>query len=168
MLNRIARVVLVALNTFLGLTAIYGAVAVVPTLPREWLDGSPFTDYTLPALGLGGVGIAALLAAVLLVMREPRGTVLSAAAGAAIVIFEAVETSVVGLDVWRHALGLGPAVPPTPATSADGMPELLGIALPLWLQPFYALLGIAIGLLALRLWYREVQPLRHAPAPARG
>src|SRR5204863_7065292 len=103
--NRIAPV---ALEIFLALTAIYGAIYVVPVQPRALLAGSPFTDYTVPALGLGVVvGGGALLAAAVLVLRPRIGTFLSVVSGAFIIVFELVETSVVGFDVWLQAIGLG-------------------------------------------------------------
>jgi hypothetical protein len=43
---RITRVTLIGLLLFLGIGAVIGAVAVIPTLPREWLLESPFLDYT--------------------------------------------------------------------------------------------------------------------------
>jgi len=107
--NRIARVALVTLEIFLALTAIYGAIYVVPVQPRGLLAGSLFTDYTLPALGLGiVVGGGALAAAVAVVLRPRIGMLLSVLSGGSIIVFELVETSVVGFDVWLHAIASGP------------------------------------------------------------
>jgi hypothetical protein len=58
-LDRAARFALVGLNLFLGVNALFGAVAVVPALPPGWLAGTPFSDYTIPALALGAVGAGA-------------------------------------------------------------------------------------------------------------
>lgn len=52
MLDRVTRAVLIGLDLLLGVTALIGGLTVVPTLPPEWLAGSPFTTYTLPALAL--------------------------------------------------------------------------------------------------------------------
>ena len=153
MINRIARVALVALEIFLAATAIYGAVYVVPVQPPGLLAGSPFTDYTIPALGLGVlVGGGALAAAAFLGLRPRVGALLSVASGGSIIVFELVETSVVGFDVWLHAIGLGPAVTSEKYGSLEGIPMPLGVPLPLWLQPFYLVVGLLIVALALRLW----------------
>jgi hypothetical protein len=153
MISRIARTALIALELFLALTAIYGAIYVVPLQPRALLAGSPFPDYTVPALGLGVVvGGVALVAAATLLLRPGIGTVLSIVSGGSIIVFEVVETAVVGFDVWLHALGLGPAVTLENYGSLDGIPMPLGVPLPLWLQPFYIVLGLLILGLALRLW----------------
>jgi hypothetical protein len=158
MMDRIARVGLIGLELFLGVTAVYGAIWVVPTLPPEWLAGTPFSDYTVPALALGVVvGGGAFLAAGLLLFGEELGVLVSGAVGLAIAIFEVVETMVVGLEVWLHALGLGPA-PTGPLAGVVGIPA------PLWLQPFYFMLGVVIVALAARLWTRLEQPEPGYPA----
>ena len=155
MLNRITRVTLIGLLLFLGIGAVIGAVAVIPTLPRAWLLNTPFPNYTVPALALGLIGLGALVSAVLLMFRVDVGVVLSAAVGIAIAIFEIVEALVVGLGYWLHAFGLGPA--PTAIAGADSVGALLGIPIPLWLQPFYFILGVIIVALALRLHARDVR-----------
>ncbi len=63
MADRIIRFLLLALHTFLGVTAIFGAVWVVPLLPRQWLAGTAFSDYTIPAIALGAIGLAAFVSA---------------------------------------------------------------------------------------------------------
>src|SRR5437868_1335224 len=90
------RFALLGMNLFLGVCAVVGAVQVVPRLPLEWLAGTPFPNYTVPAPALGVVvGGGALLAAVLLLFQPAAGAVLSIAIGGAIAIFEVVETLVV-------------------------------------------------------------------------
>jgi hypothetical protein len=70
--------------------------------------------------------------------------------GLAMAIFEVVETTVVGLDIWLHALGLSPTVTKgLPGTNLEGVPALLGVPLPLWQQPLFFGIGIAIVALAL-------------------
>ena len=115
--------------------------------------GTPFPDYTIPALALGGViGGGALFAAAMLVLRERWGVVLSLAVGAAMMIFEMVETLVVGWDVWLHAFGLKPTLEKRlPGVNASGVPAPMGVPLPLWLQPFYFVFGLIVIALALRL-----------------
>lgn len=150
--DRVTRIALIALEIFVALTAMYGAAYVVPVQPRELLIGSPFTDYSVPALALGVVvGGGAILAAALLVLRPGAGAVLSIISGASVILFELVETSVVGFDVWLHALGLGPAVTLERYGSLAGVPMPLGVPLQLWLQPFCIIVGLLIVGLALRL-----------------
>jgi hypothetical protein len=125
-LDRAVRFALVGLNLFLGVHALFGAVAVVPALPPPWLAGTPFPDYTIPALALGAVGAGALLAAAALLPREEWGVRLALAAGAGVAAFEVVETLVVGLDVWLHALALAPRLrarrPGGPVRKSDRSP----------------------------------------------
>lgn len=168
MANRISRVALIALELFLALTALYGAIYVVPLQPRALLAGSPFTDYTLPALGLGlVVGGGALLSAALLLVRHRAGAFLSMLSGVSIIIFELVETAVIGLDVWQHAIGLGPAVALERYGSLEGIPMPLGIPLPLWLQPLYIVVGLLIVGLALRISVTRVQTDAMSNSPVR-
>jgi hypothetical protein len=44
---RFPRHTLTGLNLFLAANAVAGAFWLVPTLPREWLAGTPIADYTL-------------------------------------------------------------------------------------------------------------------------
>ena len=93
--------------------------------------------------------MAALASAALLLVQRRLGALVSIAVGTAIIVFELVETSVIGLDVWLHAFGIGPAVPLERFGSLDGIPTPLGVPLPLWLQPFYSVVGLLIIALAL-------------------
>jgi hypothetical protein len=144
--------VLIALEGFLAATAIFGAIWVVPSQSTVLLAGSPFTDYTIPSLALGVVvGGGALAAAAILLLRQRLGVMLSIAVGLAIIFFELVETAVLGLDVWLHAVGLGPAVAMERFGNLEGIPAPVGVPLPLWLQPFYIVIGLLIIALALGL-----------------
>jgi hypothetical protein len=167
MLDRITRLTLLGLHLFLAITAIFGAVFVVPRLPREWLAGTPFPDYTIPALALGVViGGGAPVAAAMLIFQEPWGVLLSLAVGGALCMFEVVETTVVGGEVWLHALGLTPTLGNgVSAVDAAGAPAPMGVPLPLWLQPFYFIFGLVVIALARRLWTHHVR-LRLHPQPA--
>lgn len=168
MLDRITRIVLISLLLFLGLTALFGAIWVIPLLPLEWLSGTPFTNYTIPALALGTIGIGAIISAGLLVFRPAWGVVLTMCVGGAMSIFEVVETLVVGLDTWLYALHLGPQpdnTAPAFAGAAD-VAALFGIPMPLWLQPFYFLYGLTLFALALRLFVHTVRPAALSAHPA--
>ncbi|HSK92935.1 MAG TPA: hypothetical protein VLA76_02615 [Candidatus Angelobacter sp.] len=91
-----ARILLVVLNAFVAISAIAGAIWVVPTMPLDWIKAGPFTDWTIPAFALGSVGTVAAVAAVALVVRPWLGALVSAIAGVAMIAFELVEIGVVG------------------------------------------------------------------------
>ena len=103
------------LNLFLGLTAVAGGIAILVgwiNVPLSSLAGSPFSDYTVPAVLLtAAVGGTALLAAWLVHLRMRLGIPASAIAGAAIIIFEIVEWNVIGF-AWLQAayIGIGAAI----------------------------------------------------------
>lgn len=81
-----SRRALVAVDGFAGVAALIGMMIVVfgwgYQFPTRWLDGTPFTSYTIPGLILGlGVGGSALVAMVA-TLKSPRvGAVASAVAG---------------------------------------------------------------------------------------
>jgi hypothetical protein len=122
---------LIGLELFTAVGAIAGAFFVVPGLPREWLVGSPFSDYTIPALALGILcGGGSLAAAILVLVRPAVGGILSIGAGAAMAIFELVEVAAVGFMIAKF--------PTEPAS---------------YLQPFYFVVGVvivALGILVVR------------------
>lgn len=140
------RIGLLILNGFVAISAIAGAIWVVPTMPMEWIKYGPFTDWTIPAIALGSVGVLAAAAFVAVIVRPWLGALLSILAGAAMVVFELVEIGVVG---W---------------TLSD--PTLAGFQKSL--QLVYLIVGSAQVLLGWRLWRstRETAPplpvLHHA------
>src|SRR5579864_2905731 len=109
----VGRRALLALNLFLGLTAAAGGVGLLAgwiRVPVSSLAGSPFRDYTLPAMLLIiGVGGTALLAAWLVHLRTLLAIPASVVSGGAIIIFEAVEWSVIGF-AWLQAFYIGVGV----------------------------------------------------------
>jgi hypothetical protein len=96
MRNTVIRSVLVILAAFVAISAIAGAIWVVPTMPLEWLKFGPFTDWTVPAIALGFCGVIAGVTTVLLLVRPWAGALASMVAGLAMVVFEVVEIAVVG------------------------------------------------------------------------
>jgi hypothetical protein len=132
MTNKKVRIALIAIDLLVAITTIYGALFVVPTLPASWLVFFP--NYTLPALGLGAVGLVSLLAALGVIWRPKPGAELSVLAGVMMAVFEVVE-----------ALTAGNLITPPPGTSGGG---------PLWLQPFYFAVGSVMVILGARLWVR--------------
>jgi hypothetical protein len=99
-----SRGLLAVLSGFIAITALAGAVFVVPELPKEWIDGSVFADYTIPALGLGLVGGLALVTVLLVVVRPEFAGLLGAITGAAMVTFELVEIWAVGFSLFDYGL----------------------------------------------------------------
>lgn len=104
------RIAVIGGTMFLGLTATGGGIALLtgtiePGL--DLLDGSPFEDYVIPGLGLAALGVLALVAAAMLLRRPtPAAQLLCAAAGAGIVIYEAVEVMVIGPHVLQALYAL--------------------------------------------------------------
>ena len=132
------RIGLLILNGFVAISAIAGAIWVVPTMPMEWIKYGPFTDWTIPAIALGAVGVFAAVTFVALLWRPWLGALLSILAGVAMVVFELVEIGVVG---W---------------TLSD--PTLSGFQKSL--QVVYLIIGSGQALLGWRLWLstREAAP----------
>lgn len=121
------RVVLVVIELFLAVGALAGMVGLLSRsipLPRSLLEGTPFPDYTIPAITLGiVVGGLGLATAGALLRVHPLALPLAFLSGAAIIVFELVEMAVT---------------------------RLAPIALPL--QLFYVAIGLVIFGLAARLW----------------
>jgi len=141
------RIGLGVVNGFVAVTAVFGAIWVVPTMPQEWIKYGPFTDWTIPAIALAFVGFVAAVTAVLVVVRPWAGALASIVAGVAMVVFELVEIAVVG---W---------------TLSD--PTLSGFQKSL--QLVYLIVGTAQAALGLGLWQltrrsAPVLPLIHPTA----
>lgn len=99
-----SRSLLLILAVFVAFTTLAGAYAVVPELPPEWIEGSIFTDYTIPAIALGFVGILATIAALALIVRPEVAGLLSILSGAAMVVFELVEIAAVGFAIAEYGV----------------------------------------------------------------
>jgi hypothetical protein len=99
------RVAVVGVNLFQAVSAIVGAVGLVVgfmEIPVSALAGTPFPDFTVPALLLGFVvGGSALVAAVLTSFGPPRlGALASAAAGCITVGWLTIQIAMIGLVAW--------------------------------------------------------------------
>jgi hypothetical protein len=99
-----SRGLLAVLSAFIAITTIAGAVFVVPDLPREWIAGSVFTDYTIPALALGFVGGLAVVSLVFVIVQPEYAGLLAAITGAAMVAFELVEIWAVGFSLIEYGI----------------------------------------------------------------
>jgi hypothetical protein len=94
-----------ALNAFAG--AYYG-LAGAPGVPTEWLHGSPFSDYTVPSIILGGVvGGSFLLAAIAVFARWRSARLLAAAAGVIVLGWLVVQLAIIGYVSWMQPATAG-------------------------------------------------------------
>jgi len=101
------RIALVTVDLFAAVSAIVGAIGLVVgfmNIPLSVLSGSPFTDFTVPALLLGVVvGGSALAAATIEVFGPWRFMALaSAAAGCVMAGWIMVEVAMIGLGSWMQ------------------------------------------------------------------
>jgi hypothetical protein len=105
------RTAVVGVDLFEAVSAIVGAVGLVVgfmDIPLSVLSGTPFTDFTVPALLLGVVvGGSALVAAVITAFGPRRaGALASAAAGGITVGYLTVEIALIGLGSWAQVVWL--------------------------------------------------------------
>jgi hypothetical protein len=125
-----SRGLLGVLSAFIAITAVAGALFVVPTLPLEWLEGSVLDDYTIPAFALAVVGGLAIVSLIALVVRPDVAGVAAVVTGLGMVTFEVVEISVVGLSIVEYGLGEPVA----------------------WLQIVYIVIGVLTAVAGVGLW----------------
>lgn len=113
-LGRLSDRALVALNAIAGVAALGGAryaLGGAPDVPPQWLEGSPFRDYRVPGIILGGVYAPASLAAAWAVWRRhPRAGEVALAAGAIQVGWIGAQVAIIGarsfLQPTMAAVGL--------------------------------------------------------------
>lgn len=106
------RITLAAVDLFAAVSAIVGAVGLVVgfmDIPLTELRGTPFADFTVPALLLGVVVGGSALAAAVIALFGPRRieALASAVAGCVMVGWMTVEIAMIGLDVWVQAAYFG-------------------------------------------------------------
>jgi hypothetical protein len=133
MQHKLVRITLAVLEGFGALTAIAGGIALMVgeiQFPLAWLQGTPFSDYTIPGLVLFLVVGGGMLLAVATVFLQREGAVLiSMAVGLFLMAFEVVEIASVDSKAGE------------------------ALALALLLQVFYFVLGLVIFGLATYLWW---------------
>jgi hypothetical protein len=118
MRERNVRIMLVVVDLFLAVSAFVGAVGLVVgfmKIPLSVLRGTPFADFTVPALLLGiVVGGSALVAAAIALCWPRRlellriesldiGPLASAVAGCIMVGWMTIEIAMIGLAIWVQA-----------------------------------------------------------------
>lgn len=107
MRERTVRIALVVVDLFAASSAIVGAIGLVVgfmNIPLSVLHGTPFADFTVPALLLGIVVGGSALAAATIALLGPRRfeTLASAAAGCIMAGWLAVEVALIGLGSWAQ------------------------------------------------------------------
>lgn len=65
-------------------------------IPQSWLDGTPFSDYTIPGALLFGLGLLHLLAAYLEIGNKRLAPWIAEIAGAGLIIWIVVQASMMG------------------------------------------------------------------------
>ena len=142
MKHRIVRIAIFVLAVLGALTAFAGGVGILTgaiTFPLEFLQGTPFIDYTIPGLALAIlVGGSFLFAAVTIFTGREMGVLASALAGLFMIGFEVVEIAIVDRFGGN------------------------GLSIAVALQAFFSMLGLTIFGLASYLWMAEYRP---APSP---
>lgn len=138
MKHKIIRIALIVIESFVGLWAVIGGVGLmtgaIPFLlmPVEYLQGTPFSDYTIPGLLLLiVVGGSFLFAAATILTGREVGVLASALAGLIVIGFEAVEVAIID----RYAIVLPNAVPQQVIMSVLGL-ACFGLAAYLWLTEY--------------------------------
>ena len=142
MKQKALRITIFVLVVFGALTTLAGGIGLLTgaiAVPLEWLEGSPFVDYTIPGLALTIiVGGSMLLAAMTIFTGHEIGVLASGFAGLVMMIFEIVEA---------------PVIDPYAGSS-------LSVAFSL--QIFFFALGLVIFVLAAILWMIEFRS-QHFP-----
>ncbi len=98
--ERIARVAIVVVAVFIALSAVAGGVGLIGgslAFPLDWLAGTPFTSYVIPALILAFVvGGSCLATAILMLRKHPLAVLVALGAGLIQVGWIAGEVILVG------------------------------------------------------------------------
>jgi hypothetical protein len=107
--DKLTRFVAVAVDLFEAASGFIGAIGLVVgfmNIPVSVLIGTPFTDFTVPALLLGVVvGGSALVAAVVTAFGSRQmGALFTGAAGCITVGFLTVEIAMIGLQAWPQVV----------------------------------------------------------------
>jgi uncharacterized membrane protein len=136
--HKSVRITLVVIEIFVGVWAVIGGVGLVTgtiaflQMPATYLQGTPFSDYTIPGLLLlFAVGGSYLVAAVTILAGHEVGVLASALAGLILVGFEAVEVAIID----RDAATLPTAVPQQIMMTALAL-ACIGLAAFLWMKEY--------------------------------
>jgi len=104
MKHTLVRIALVVLEAIVALSAIEGGLELVTgksTFPLAWLQGTPFSDYTIAGLVLAiVVGGSALLAAATVFIHREWAVLVSVAAGLLMAGYEVVRVALIDHLDW--------------------------------------------------------------------
>ena len=126
MKHKAVRISLAVIETIIGLGAIGGGIAILTGafdqwLPLTWLQGTPFSDYTIPGLILLIViGGGMLLAAATIFTQHEWAVLLRAAMGLVMIGFEIVEVTIID----RHPDAIVPS-----SLSQQALMSILGLVI---------------------------------------
>lgn len=139
MQHKVRRITIFVLNILGALSTSAGAIGILfggIVFPPGLLQGSPFSDFTIPGLALGViVGGGFVIAAATILTRHEVGVLTSALAGLFMIGFEVVEIVVTDRS-WGDAFFIAVS-----------------------LQAFFIALGLAVFGLAASLWRTEYRGL---------
>lgn len=107
MSEQLARISAVTIDAMAGVLAVAGCVGLLGggiQFPAEWLVGTPFRDYTVPALILGIIVGGGALAAALVTALASRevGALATAAAGVVMLGWILGELALIGYVSWMQ------------------------------------------------------------------
>ena len=106
--RRLTERTIAALGALTAVNAVGGSVYGLrgaPTIPREWLEGSPFTDYKIPSLFLGvAVGGSSAMSAVTAWRGADRAGLATVAAGGILTTWVATQVAIIGLRAFLQPL----------------------------------------------------------------
>ena len=126
MKHKAVRIALAVIEVIIGLGAIGGGIAILTGafdqwFPLTWLQGTPFSDYTVPSLILLIViGGGMLLAAATIFTQQEWAVLLSAAMGLVMIGFEIFEVAIID----RHPDAIVPS-----SLSQQALMSILGLVI---------------------------------------
>ena len=138
MKQKAIRIALVVIETFIGLGAIGGGIAILTGafnqwLPVAWLQDTPFSNYTTPGLLLLiVVGGGMLLAATTLSVLREWSVLLSAAMGLVMIGFEIFEVAIID----RYAQAIVPTTVVQQVLMSGLGLVIFGLASYLWMSEY--------------------------------
>ena len=138
MKHKAIRIALVVIEAIIGLGAIGGGIAILTGvfdqwLPLTWLQGTPFSDYTIPGLILLIViGGGMLLAAATVFIQREWAVLLSALMGLVMIGFEFFEIAIID----RYADAIIPSTIVQQALMSGLGLVIFGLASYLWISEY--------------------------------